>query len=726
MAEGINVGIAQFGVSLQENETTPRTDVDFVHGLVGGSPFHFERTIDAINVACGTRASSGAYANEINTDPSIETLAYHEVAPLYAYGALGQIVSEQVKPGLYKHTITLGTSLPSITIFGQEGIDNFNTVQSCKVDELELSFEGSEPLQFGVNLMGCHQEFLDETPFMGLIPACYTGYYRPTGGVFRIDTAGDRPEDAVISSGTLTISNDCEKKRSAESIEPKRIAMGKNTAAVSMEVLVDDITPYRKMVTGKEKGIVAKQDIVYGSYYWEFTHSEHEDWKLIVEGRRVPFAGEMPEVDPGGNSGSIEFSSEDSYVEKVGDSPVTITFYNDVPDYFNASSENLPSVQPDALTRGYIENIDVDDLGEFYVSKRSQVITGTAVRINEEGKEGYFLPLELENSEGATVTPHKATRDLEQPIPFVNDAALVPLGYDGIEVTSITVADGSGASSEYELAVTCAEELPAVEVSVATGQQFGKDVSTLGEYQVSNRAQTIKGTANCITDYTGFGTFEKQQGEYLPLNFEPWDGTKVRLHEKDGDWKDWKNLEKDGVVVFRLGDENIDYDELEVNLSTGRNYTYALDITCAEPLPPVVMKPAEDQEYKGKRPSELGTIRVSNRGRTITGTAKKITWTEFAESEDMQEGYYTAINVEPWKCAQIRIKRSGSWSDWKELTDNGDVYAFLGKESIEAEAFAYKDQSETETEYKLAITADPAPIVYSRRKAVAKTKKASE
>lgn len=724
MAEGINVGIAQFGVALQKDELTPCKNPSFVHGLTGGTPFHFERTIDTISVACGTRANSGAYANEINTDPSIETLAYHEVAPLYAYGALGQIETTQVKAGLYKHKITLGTLLPSLTIFGQEGIDNFNTVQGCKVDELEISFEGSEPLNFGVNLQGCHQEFLDDTPFLGLTPACYTGYYRPTGGVFRIDTAGDRPEDAIISSGNLTISNDCEKQRSAESIEPKRISMGKNTASVSMEVLVDDITPYRKMVTGKKDGIVAKQDIVYGSYYWEFTHSEHEDWKLIVEGYRVPFAGEMPDVDPEGNSGSIEFTSEDSYVDKVGDSPVTITFYNDVPDYFNADPSKLPKVQPDAFTRGYIDGLDVSDLGNFYVSKRSQVISGTAKRINEEGKEGYFLALELENSEGATATPHVAARDAEVPVPFVNGAALIPLGYDGIEVTSITVTDGAGNSSDYQLAIECAEEAPMAEVTVATGERFGKDVATLGEYKISNRAQTIKGTANCVTDYTGFGTFEKQQGMYLPLNIEPWDGTKVRLHKTDQDWEQWKDLKEDGIVVFRLGDENIEFDELEVGLSTGRNVTYSLNITCAQDLPPVVMKPADDQEYLGKRPSELGTIRVSNRGRAVTGTAKKITWEQFAQDTEKQEGYYTALNVEPWKCAQVRVKSKGVWGDYKDLVDNGDVYAFLGKEEIEAEAITYKGEDGTETEYKLNITAEPAPVMYnSRTRAVKKSSK---
>lgn len=445
----IETNIALFGVGLQKDVSTPAKNPVFVHGLTGGTPFHFDRTINAVQVACGTRAPSGAYVDSIETNPSIETLGYQEVAPLYCLGAMGKIESTKIDDGLYKHVVTLGDTIPYLTVWGQEGIGNFNTVQGCKVSELAVEFENGEPLKLSPELMGCHQEFLDEDPFVGTDPSCYDGFYLPTGGVFKIDTAGTQLEDAVISSGTLTINNNCEAKYGASSREPANIANGKNSVSVEMEVVCDDISLYRKMVTGKKNGRIAAQKIIYGSYYWEFRHSDNPNWMISFQGNRVPFAAEMPDVDPEGNAGAITFSSEESYVKKVGDSPLIITIINDVPNYTNPADAALPTVRPSIVDEGMFFGKNADEFGEMFINARAaaRVLTGTAYHIDGytgfskdlANQSGYFTALELDPWEGTQVCKTEKGQD----VPWVSlkddGVVIARIGGDAIDVSAIKV-----------------------------------------------------------------------------------------------------------------------------------------------------------------------------------------------------------------------------------------------------------------------------------------------
>ena len=58
-------------------------------------------------------------------------------------------------------------------------------------------------------------------------------------------------------------------------------------------------------------------------------------------------------------------------------------------------------------------------------------------------------------------------------------------------------------------------------VEKATGTQLGRDLSTLGDYTVTDEAVT--GSVNKITGWTEFSSnAEQQNGYYIAINVEPW------------------------------------------------------------------------------------------------------------------------------------------------------------------------------------------------------------
>lgn len=335
----INVSIAMLGVALQDGETPAETPT-FKHGLTGGALVSPERSIEQKAVACGLRAnaSNGNYVSEVNMACDFETLAYADALALYAYAAMGKIVSTPADSleGYYKHVITLGSVLPMLTFWGQLGDTAESTVHKvdgAKMDTLSLSFEGNAPLDIGVTAAGT-----DATLFQAwddaAEPSCFEGYFIPTDGTFLMDTSSQTPVDCgTVTQGSFELSNSLTAYRGAGQVVASTLAEGKLTTNVSQTVVVDDFTLLRKMLTGSSTGTKVSSGIVYGSAKWHFTHSADQNMTMDVEFSNVPWNCEMPEVDPEGNAAEVEFSADDVGIASADGTPVTITIVNKVQSY---------------------------------------------------------------------------------------------------------------------------------------------------------------------------------------------------------------------------------------------------------------------------------------------------------------------------------------------------------------------------------------------------------
>lgn len=329
----INTSIGLVGVASQASKGVAATTPKFVHGLTGGKVFSFDRSIQSAKVSCGVRANTDSYVESIVPGLDFETYGYSDVLPLYFYAALGSIASTAATPsGHTKHIVTLGDKIPYLTFWGRIG-DEYSKTSGCKLDKLEMEFEGNKPLSFGLTLIGMGAE-MGLTAFPGNVdPSCFDGYFSPTGGTFKLDTASGTPADAAVLSGSLSISNACETDTLAGKITPGGVSEGKITPSGKIKVKPDDMSLYRAVVTGSPTGTAPTGDMVYGSFSWTFKHSKKTSHSLVIEGKHVPFTADYPEVAPDGGAAEIEFSFADIGIEAKSDSPVTVTITNETASY---------------------------------------------------------------------------------------------------------------------------------------------------------------------------------------------------------------------------------------------------------------------------------------------------------------------------------------------------------------------------------------------------------
>ena len=329
----INTSIGLIGVAKQTAKATAATAPDYVHGLTGGQVFKLDRTVESDDVSCGVRAGTDSHVESIVPGADFDTYGYADVLPLYFLAAMGSVASSaSTETGYYDHVITLGDLLPYLTVWGRIG-GEYTKVAGCKVDQLEMEFEGNSPVEFGVTLLGIAAT-LGLSGFPGSAdPSCFDGYFVPTGGTFKIDTASGTPTAAPVTQGSLSLSNSCTADPLAGQVTPGDVEEGKLVSSGSVTVKPDDMTLYRKMVTGSGTGTAPTGAMVYGSFEWNFTHSKDSKCAMKVEAANVPFTADFPDVDPAGGAAEVEFSFDDIGVAERSGSPVTVTITNTVASY---------------------------------------------------------------------------------------------------------------------------------------------------------------------------------------------------------------------------------------------------------------------------------------------------------------------------------------------------------------------------------------------------------
>lgn len=332
----INPSIGLVGAALQTARDTPATQPTFLHGLTGGTPFAASRSIANTPVACGTRAPSDARVDSIEVNPSVESLCYPDVLGLYLYAALGNVTSEAdsvAGEGYYKHVFTMGPTLPYLTLWSQVGVDNFTEADGCKCSELQLSATGNEHVAMTASFMGIDAKVgIDAIPG-DLDPSCYEGKYTTTDCTFKLDAASETPVDALVSDASFTFTNGVTALTSIGRVTPRDVADGNLSAGVSVTTIPDDITQYKKMVTGSESSTQISGKVVMGSVYAKFVHSDDSKMTLEIELKHVPFTADYPSVDPEGAEGTIQFTSDAAIIKSATESPVTVTLVNKVESY---------------------------------------------------------------------------------------------------------------------------------------------------------------------------------------------------------------------------------------------------------------------------------------------------------------------------------------------------------------------------------------------------------
>lgn len=331
----INPSIGLAGLAFQKNRDTVATQPTFLHGLTGGSPFGASRSIANTPVACGNRAPSDARVDSIEVTPSIESLCYPDTLGAYLYAALGAVETTAVpeQAGYYKHVFTMGSDIPYLTIWSQVGTNNFTCSEGCRCGTLELSASGNEHIAMKADFQGIGAQVGIASIPGNVEASCFGGKYTTTDCTFKIDAAGSTPVEALVSEASFTIENNLSALTSIGRVTPREIAVGNLSAGCSVTTIPDDITEYKKLMTGDAKKTALTGTVVLGSVYAKFFHTEDPKMTLEIEVNHCPFTAEFPEVDPEGSEATIKFDTDAAIITAANESPITITVVNKTAKY---------------------------------------------------------------------------------------------------------------------------------------------------------------------------------------------------------------------------------------------------------------------------------------------------------------------------------------------------------------------------------------------------------
>lgn len=327
----INPSIALYGVA--KSATPTPAAPKYSHGLVGGEPFSAEATVETDSVSCGVRAGIDSYKTEVNVASDIETRAYADVSGLYFLAALGDVSTTGASP--YTHEFTVGDSLPELIVWSQIDGGATRKIEGCKMDTLELSFDGNNPLTLGITLAGLTGSY-GSTTWPGGTVSCFDGYFTCVGSTLKLSANTDTPSvisGDIVTAGEISISNNVEAKFAAGTITPAAIANGKCTVSGSMTINCADESIQRIIETGSTSNTAITGSMVYGSFEWVFQHTSEPTYSLTVSASRVPFTISAMTVDPEGNMLESTLSWDNCLIASAADSPVTITLVNGESSY---------------------------------------------------------------------------------------------------------------------------------------------------------------------------------------------------------------------------------------------------------------------------------------------------------------------------------------------------------------------------------------------------------
>ena len=118
-----------------------------------------------------------------------------------------------------------------------------------------------------------------------------------------------------------------------------------------------------------------------------------------------------------------------------------------------------------------------------------------------------------------------------------------------------------------------------VVVAAGTESTYGFPASTFGSIKV--KGNSIVGQLKKAENITANFPPEKQNGYYIYLNAEPWEGTEVR-RKMNGEWGNFASLSENGKFLIFVGSEKVEVTDIDVKDKNGIITTYHVNVTTTE------------------------------------------------------------------------------------------------------------------------------------------------
>lgn len=291
-------------------------------GAVSGPVVGADVSEAEVPVSWSSRTAEAWDRTAVVPGAEVTVMALPQSIGLLIYAACGAIADTGSVN--FTHTINSGTDLPYLTIFATYGAE-FYAISDAKIDTLELSWTGVGALQAKVKFVGCDITFpvSADTPTTTERPSA--GLLKGAGGTFTIDGAA-----AVISKGTITISNNIEAVLGSAAVEPADVFPGEQTVVASLTIIPANMQVWRKTLTGTTGGTTPSAVVAVGTCECSWRLNANTSVDVTIANMR--FACVLPDVDPSGGAAEIALEG-DAFVTSAGATPYTIVVKNQVASY---------------------------------------------------------------------------------------------------------------------------------------------------------------------------------------------------------------------------------------------------------------------------------------------------------------------------------------------------------------------------------------------------------
>lgn len=312
--------ITQVLLSKQVSLGSPAASGDYRIGVKSGQVATVDIAEDGIGQTWSSRINEGQDRGDVNPGSSFETVAMRKSLGLLLLAALGTDTPSGSSPAR-SHVFTVGDVLPYLTVHSRKGAE-YHTVGDCRLDELEISWEGVKAVTASATFMGCSIAFggtsevgavADERPKDGVLKGC--------GGTFTVDG-----QTAIIKSGSVTISNGLSQVHGSGSPLPSDVYPAGVTISFSLVIVPADTTLFRRVVTGTTNGTVVQCRPVIGTASCSFSDGTHT---LELASDQLAFMTSFPDTSAEG--GPVEVTLEGTVV--AGSNAFKATLVNDVTNY---------------------------------------------------------------------------------------------------------------------------------------------------------------------------------------------------------------------------------------------------------------------------------------------------------------------------------------------------------------------------------------------------------
>lgn len=316
------------GVAKQTARGSLPANPTFAHGLMGGAPIIVEASQNSLEVTTGKRAQSTIIRDSVKSSVDVQSPAYLKSLGLWLLGAMGTVTTTGSAPA-FSHQFATG-DLPYLGVFVKGIGTDIEAIRDVKIDELTLKWEGAKPLELSVKGMGTvfsyPANFIPGTDETGS-----EDFLVPVGGTFGYDPTGSSPADARVIGGELTIKNSVATIDASGSVVSADVQEGLQEHTLKLTIVPDNLTDFRKTITGSANGTAVSETVPYGSVALQFTQNGGTGG-LTVTGSKVAFLTAFPEADPAGAAVEIELAGT-AVLPAGGISPLTYTLTNSQASY---------------------------------------------------------------------------------------------------------------------------------------------------------------------------------------------------------------------------------------------------------------------------------------------------------------------------------------------------------------------------------------------------------